>query len=120
MQIDRAFLVRLRTLGMIEGVSTLVLFGIAMPLKYLAGMPIAVTVVGTVHGVLFLALVAMLLVGIQRVPIPVGLAAAGMVGAVFPFGPLFPDCSPSPGRSSRPTIEYSMPRELTWSPTTAV
>ena len=40
------FLRMLRQLAIIEGISTLVLFGIAMPLKYFAGMPLAVTIVG--------------------------------------------------------------------------
>ncbi|MCF7689302.1 MAG: DUF3817 domain-containing protein [Cephaloticoccus sp.] len=45
---------RLRVIGFWEGVSFLVLLGIAMPLKYLAGHPEAVRVVGMAHGVLFL------------------------------------------------------------------
>ncbi len=45
---------RLRVVGFWEGVSFLVLLGIAMPLKYLAGWPDAVRVVGMAHGVLFL------------------------------------------------------------------
>ena len=45
---------RLRVIGCWEGVSFLVLLGIAMPLKYLAGHPEAVRVVGMAHGVLFL------------------------------------------------------------------
>ncbi|NNE36551.1 MAG: DUF3817 domain-containing protein [Rhodothermales bacterium] len=91
MTIDRAFLRKLRLLGTIEGVSTLLLFGIAMPLKYLAGKPEAVTVVGSVHGVLFLALVVTFVVGMKRVPIPPLLTAAGIAGAVVPFGPFVVD-----------------------------
>jgi integral membrane protein len=45
---------RLRLIGFWEGVSFLVLLGIAMPLKYFAGMPKAVSVVGMAHGILFL------------------------------------------------------------------
>jgi integral membrane protein len=90
-RIDRRFLGRLRALSLIEGVSTLVLFGIAMPLKYLGGMPLAVTVVGSVHGVLFLAVVAAFLVAIRRVPLGVRLGLAGITGAVFPFGPFVID-----------------------------
>lgn len=45
---------RLRVIGFWEGVSFLVLLGIAMPLKYFAGWPLAVRVVGMAHGVLFL------------------------------------------------------------------
>lgn len=39
-----------RFTGIIDGISLLILLGIAMPLKYLAGLPYAVTLVGTIHG----------------------------------------------------------------------
>lgn len=90
-QTDERFLARLRVLGTIEGTSTLVLFGVAMPLKYAAGMPMAVTIVGSIHGALFVALAAMLLLAIKRVPISTQLAAAGVFGAVIPFGPFVVD-----------------------------
>ncbi len=45
---------RLRVIGFWEGVSFLVLLGIAMPLKYLADRPEAVRIVGMAHGVLFI------------------------------------------------------------------
>jgi integral membrane protein len=45
---------RLRMIGFWEGVSFLVLLGIAMPLKYYAGQPGAVRVVGMAHGILFM------------------------------------------------------------------
>lgn len=87
MVIDRKFLSNLKTFGIIEGISTLVLFGIAVPLKYLADIPLAVRIVGPIHGMLFLTLVVMFLLGVQRIPISRGLAAAGIVAAVIPFGP---------------------------------
>lgn len=77
----------LRWMAIVEGISTLVLFFVAMPLKYLADMPLAVTVVGTIHGVLFVALVIMLLVAIWKVPISLKLAAAGVAAAIVPGGP---------------------------------
>ena len=43
---------RLRVIGFWEGVSFLVLLGIAMPLKYLYGEPGGVRVVGMGHGIL--------------------------------------------------------------------
>lgn len=49
---------RFRFVALIEGVSLLVLFGVAMPLKYLADMPQAVRIVGWLHGVLFIWYVA--------------------------------------------------------------
>jgi integral membrane protein len=81
------FLTNLRRLSIVEGISTLILFGIAMPLKYFAGMPAAVRVVGTAHGVLFIALVLMLLLAVRKVPLSPLLAFAGIVAAVVPGGP---------------------------------
>lgn len=46
-----------RKIAFAEGVSFLVLLLIAMPLKYFAGLPLAVTVVGGLHGVLFVAFI---------------------------------------------------------------
>jgi integral membrane protein len=45
---------RLRITAFAEGVSFLILLGIAMPLKYFAGMPLAVKIAGMTHGVLFI------------------------------------------------------------------
>lgn len=88
---DLLFLRRLRRLSLVEGVSTLLLFGVAMPLKYLAGMPLAVRIVGSIHGLLFVALVAMFALAIRRVPLPPGLAVLGAAAAVLPFGPFLFD-----------------------------
>lgn len=91
MTINHAFLTKLRILGIVEGTSTLILFGIAMPLKYVAGIPQAVTLVGSVHGALFVALVAMFAVGMKRIPLSPRLTALGIVAAVVPFGPFVVD-----------------------------
>ena len=81
------FLPLLRFLSFVEGLSTLVLFGIAMPLKYMAGKPEAVRIAGSVHGFLFIALVIMLMSAVKRVPISAKMAGMGMLAAIFPFGP---------------------------------
>jgi integral membrane protein len=85
------FIPTLRLLSLIEGISTLILLGIAMPLKYAAGMPLAVTIAGTVHGALFTALALMLLIAIRQVPLPISVAAIGLVAAVLPGGPFLFD-----------------------------
>jgi integral membrane protein len=41
-------------MALIEGASLIALIGIAMPLKYFAGIPEAVRIVGMAHGLLFL------------------------------------------------------------------
>lgn len=49
-----------RLVALIEGATTIVLFFVAMPLKYLAGNPALVPSVGMAHGIAFIAyLVAM-------------------------------------------------------------
>jgi integral membrane protein len=45
---------RLRITALVEGWSFLILLFIAMPLKYFAGIPEVVRVVGMAHGVLFI------------------------------------------------------------------
>lgn len=52
---------RFRAVAFWEGLSFLVLLLLAMPLKYLLGMPQMVRVVGMAHGVLFVAYVFTLL-----------------------------------------------------------
>jgi integral membrane protein len=44
---------KFRLMGFIEGGSLLVLLFIAMPLKYAAGIPEAVSIVGSLHGFFF-------------------------------------------------------------------
>lgn len=46
-------LTRFRVVSLVEGVSYIVLVGVAMPLKYFAGNTTAVPLVGRVHGGLF-------------------------------------------------------------------
>ena len=81
------FLKNLRRMGFVEGVSTLILFAVAMPLKYMADMPLAVRIAGSVHGLLFVCLVVMLMLATTKVPISKSLALIGMLAAVVPFGP---------------------------------
>ncbi|MBL7756447.1 MAG: DUF3817 domain-containing protein [Chitinophagaceae bacterium] len=46
-----------RKVALAEGISFLVLLFIAMPLKYFASIPMAVTIVGGLHGLLFVAFI---------------------------------------------------------------
>ena len=46
-----------RKVGLAEGISFLILLFVAMPLKYFAGMPMAVTIVGGLHGLLFVVFI---------------------------------------------------------------
>jgi integral membrane protein len=85
------FFTWLRGLGMAEGVSYLLLLGVAMPLKYWANMPQAVSVVGMLHGVLFVAFLAGLYYCWQAYSLPLKTAAWGAICAILPFGPFLFD-----------------------------
>ena len=43
-----------RKVALLEGISLIVLMGIAMPLKYVWDQPEAVRIVGWIHGILFI------------------------------------------------------------------
>ena len=82
---------RLRLAGIVEGVSFLVLLGVAMPLKYFAGMPAAVKVVGWAHGVMFVLFCFALLHAKLAARWSLGRAAGVFVAALLPFGPFVID-----------------------------
>lgn len=81
----------LRAVSLTEGVSYLVLLLIAMPLKYVWDQPLAVKWVGWAHGVLFMALGALILLAMWRVALPFRLAVMVGVAALLPGGPFFVD-----------------------------
>lgn len=77
---------RLRAVAFVEGISYLVLLFIAMPLKYAAGIPQAVRVVGMAHGVLFVAFgLALLMVFVER-RLDIGRSALTFLSSLVPFG----------------------------------
>jgi len=82
---------RVRFVGMAEGASFILLMGVAMPLKYLADMPIAVRVVGMAHGVLFLLYVALIAITVRGGALPRSRALTLIVASLLPFGPFFVD-----------------------------
>ncbi|HET9915558.1 MAG TPA: DUF3817 domain-containing protein [Candidatus Binatia bacterium] len=82
---------RLRAAGMVEAVSFLLLLGVAMPLIYFAGMPLAVTIAGWIHGLLFLAFIMCLLVAHGERQWPMRWTATIFVAALLPFGPFVID-----------------------------
>ena len=76
---------------MTEGVSFLLLLGIAMPLKYMWGKPGAVKVVGWIHGILFMVFCVALLRATLAEKWPLRRAAGVFLAALLPFGPFVID-----------------------------
>ena len=82
---------RIRLCGYLEGASFLLLLLVAMPLKYVFNMPMAVRYVGMAHGLLFVLLCLLLIIGWLERKIS-GKHAALMFGAsLLPFGPFLVD-----------------------------
>lgn len=80
-----------RTVALAEGVSTLALFLVAMPLKYVFEQPGLIRPVGWAHGVLFLTYLVAMVPGLWG-------RQAGLLGwlrtfiaALFPFGTFLND-----------------------------
>src|SRR5688572_6054424 len=76
----------LRKTGIAEGISFLVLLGIAMPLKYFAGFPIAVTIVGSIHGILFIAFMILAWEVKTEFKKSLGWLAKAFIASILPFG----------------------------------
>ena len=80
-----------RKIAFAEGVSFLVLLFIAMPLKYLAHIPIAVTVVGGLHGVLFVAFVILAREVRSEYKKDWGWFGKAFLASIIPFGTFYMD-----------------------------
>lgn len=76
----------LAKLGLIEGLSLLLLISVAMPLKYLAGNPLPVRIGGMLHGLLFVAYVGVLLLTARQRRWPLTTILIGVVVSTLPFG----------------------------------
>jgi len=74
-----------RTAGLVDGTSLLVLLGIAMPLKYFADMPMAVTIVGTIHGYIVIAYLLAILYAQLRLQWHFGWSLLCLAAAFVPF-----------------------------------
>ena len=76
-----------KRLGYAEGVSFLLLLFIAMPLKYMAGIPLAVSIVGAAHGFLFVAYVIAAVYMAWRHRWSFKVLTLAVIASVIPFGP---------------------------------
>lgn len=81
----------LRLVGFWEGISFLLLLGIAMPLKYLADWPLGVRVVGMAHGILFLAYIWAAIHAALDEKWPLRRTALVLIASLLPAGPFVVD-----------------------------
>ena len=76
----------LRIIAIAEGVSFLILLGIAMPLKYFMNMPMAVKIVGYMHGFLFIAFISLAWAVKSTLNKNIVWFGKALVASLLPFG----------------------------------
>ena len=75
--------------ALLEGISVLLLYFVAMPMKYFLDMPELIRPVGMAHGILFVAYVGLvLIVGFQRKWSFVAILISWVL-SLFPFGTFY-------------------------------
>jgi integral membrane protein len=80
-----------RKIALAEGISFLVLLLIAMPLKYLAHIPIAVTIAGGIHGLLFISFMILAFQAKDNSPKPMTWFGKAFLASILPLGTIIMD-----------------------------
>lgn len=80
-----------RKVAVAEGISYLLLLFVAMPLKYWAGLPLAVKYTGWAHGLLFVMYAACLVFAWMEYKWSFGKAVLIFFASLLPFAPFFVD-----------------------------
>lgn len=75
----------------LEGISFLVLLGIAMPLKYMYNKPEMVKIVGMAHGLLFISYIFLVVVVRDQLKWDMKKTILALAASVFPFGTFYAD-----------------------------
>ena len=75
-----------RYVALLEGITTLALFFVAMPLKYGWGNPVLVPPIGLIHGIAFLAYIATMLFTLPGRGFTRGEWTRTLLAAFVPFG----------------------------------
>jgi integral membrane protein len=81
----------LRITGITEGISFFVLLLVAMPLKYFFAMPQMVTVVGWIHGALFIAYLVAVVVAAGALRYSLFRVGVAFAAALVPVGTFWLD-----------------------------
>ncbi|WP_417899181.1 DUF3817 domain-containing protein [Bacillus haimaensis] len=82
---------RFRVMGLIEGGSLLLLLFIAMPIKYGLDIPEVVSVVGAIHGFLFITYLFVIAYVTYKVRWSFKWIAGAVIAAFIPFGNIILD-----------------------------
>ena len=83
--------IRLRIVGIAEGLSYLVLLLIAVPLKHVGGHPEAVQLLGPIHGLLFVLYVMTVIQAKTEYNWPLGKTMVALLASIIPGGTFYAD-----------------------------
>jgi integral membrane protein len=72
-----------------EGISYLLLLGIAVPLKYLAGYPQPVRIIGMAHGVLFVLYILLAFAVMEKYQKSIRWFMLAFILSLIPFGTFY-------------------------------
>ncbi|MBK8245043.1 MAG: DUF3817 domain-containing protein [Saprospiraceae bacterium] len=84
-------LTRLRLLGFSEGLSYIALLGIGMPLKYIYSLPMPNLIIGTIHGILFIAYCIWVLIVKSERQWHLSITFWALFASLIPFGTFIAD-----------------------------
>ncbi|MDX5338370.1 MAG: DUF3817 domain-containing protein [Cyclobacteriaceae bacterium] len=82
---------RFKWISLIEGISFLVLLFIAMPLKYVFDLPLAVKIVGWAHGILFILYIYIVFPTASKLKWDFSRTFFALIASILPFGPFIFD-----------------------------
>ena len=82
---------RFLKIGFAEGLSYLILIFIAMPLKYMAHMPLPVRIVGMLHGVLFVGFIVLAYMVKEEYKKDFKWMLKAGLASIIPFGTFYMD-----------------------------
>lgn len=86
---NKSFLKVFRVTAVLEGVSLLLLFFIAMPLKYMFANPFLINPIGMAHGILFIAYVIFTFLGKMTERWSIKDTAIILLASLIPFGTFY-------------------------------
>lgn len=80
-----------RIAAIVEGITTLALFFVAMPIKYMLHDPLWVQIVGPLHGYAFLLYIALMAVLMRKAPWTNADVVRASLASLIPFGTFLND-----------------------------
>jgi len=76
----------LRNLSLLEGSSLLLPLFIAVPLKRMLDMPEAVSIIGPIHGILFIVFNLTIVIAVAKSQLKASHGLIGFIASLIPFG----------------------------------